>query len=217
MATLSEKQPEGMYRLPGPAKVFFFSFSGTFLLFVLSQAEHRNVQKEIDQKFTVIVAKYVDLRYCKDKETAEMLPQRSGQMIEEARQIAEKYLSKKGYLHSQRVAQYTEENPMIPEELKEQCAALAWIHDVWEDSGCGTEEIRALDPQKRLLRSLNLITHGKNEETYEEYIRTIKAMQKTYPEVWWVKVADMKDHLTQRETLTPRLQDKYARALAILL
>ena len=138
-------------------------------------------------------------------------------VIEEAKKLAEKYLDEKTYQHSERVARYTAENRMIPEHLRERCIALAWIHDVWEDSGCGTEEIRALDPQKRLLRSLNLITHGKNEETYEEYIRTIKAMQKTYPEVWWVKVADMKDHLTQRETLTPRLQDKYARALAILL
>lgn len=138
-------------------------------------------------------------------------------MIEEARKVAEKHLNKSVYLHSQRVAQYTRENPMIPAAIKERCIALAWIHDVWEDSGCGTEEIQALDPEKLLVRYLNLITHGKNEETYEEYIRTIKAMQKACPEVWWVKVADMKDHLSQRETLTCRLQDKYSRALAILL
>lgn len=138
-------------------------------------------------------------------------------MIEEAKKIAEKYLAEKTYLHSERVAKYTEENLMIPEELRERCIALAWIHDVWEDSACGTEEIRNLDDKRHLVRCLNLITHGKNEETYEEYIRTIRSMQDSMPEVWWVKLADMKDHLSQRETLTSRLEKKYSKALSILL
>ena len=34
---------------------------------------------------------------------------------------------------------------------------------------------------------------------------------------WWVKIADMKDHLAQRDTLTEKLRDKYLEALPHLL
>ena len=126
-------------------------------------------------------------------------------MIEEAKKLAEKYLDEKTYQHSERVARYTEQNRMIPEHLRERCIALAWIHDVWEDSDW------------RLVKYMNYITHGKNEESYEDYIISIKNAQTIYPEVWWVKLADMKDHLSQRDTLTERLKNKYSKALAILL
>ncbi len=138
-------------------------------------------------------------------------------MVEEAKKLAKKYLDEKTYLHSERVARYTEENRMIPSHLKERCVALAWLHDIWEDSGCGTQEISLLDPQRLLLKYMKYITHGKDEESYEDYIISIKNVQTIYPEVWWVKLADMKDHLSQRETLTKRLLDKYTKALAILL
>lgn len=138
-------------------------------------------------------------------------------VIEEAKKLAEKYLDEKTYQHSERVARYTEQNRMIPEHLRERCIALAWIHDVWEDSDCGTAEILALDETRRLVKYMNYITHGKNEESYEDYIISIKNAQTIYPEVWWVKLADMKDHLSQRDTLTERLKNKYSRALAILL
>lgn len=138
-------------------------------------------------------------------------------MIEEAKQLAKKYLDEKTYLHSQRVAAYTEENRMIPAEIRERCIALAWIHDVWEDSECGTEEIVRLDAKRLLVKYMKFITHGKEEESYEDYIVAIKNIQTMYPEVWWVKLADMKDHLSQKETLTKRLEDKYAGALSILL
>ena len=52
---------------------------------------------------------------------------------------------------------------MIPEHLRERCIALAWIHDVWEDSDCGTAEILALDATRRMVKYMNYITHGKNE------------------------------------------------------
>ena len=59
-------------------------------------------------------------------------------MIEEAKELAKRFLDEKTYLHSQRVAAFTEENPMIPPALKEHCIALAWLHDLWEDSACQT-------------------------------------------------------------------------------
>ena len=68
-----------------------------------------------------------------------------------------------------------------------------------------------------MVKYMNYITNGKNEESYEDYIISIKNAQTIYPEVWWVKLADMKDHLSQRDTLTERLKNKYSKALAILL
>ena len=53
--------------------------------------------------------------------------------------------------------------------------------------------------------------------TYEEYIQDIKNAYKNYPEVYWVKLADMKDHLTQTGTLTDELKEKYLKALPYLL
>ena len=68
-----------------------------------------------------------------------------------------------------------------------------------------------------IAKAEELAKHFLDEKTYEEYIHSIKEIQEIYPEVWWVKLADMKDHLSQRETLTQRLKDKYTNALAILL
>lgn len=138
-------------------------------------------------------------------------------MIAEAKELAKRFLDETTYLHSERVASYTEENKMIPHELRERCIALAWLHDLWEDSSCGIEEILPLDPQKLLVTHMSYITHQAQEQNYTEYIKTIKNIQNLYPEVWWVKLADMKDHLSQQETLTPRLKDKYTKALSVLL
>lgn len=138
-------------------------------------------------------------------------------MIAEAKELAKRFLDETTYLHSERVASYTEENKMIPHELRERCIALAWLHDLWEDSSCGIEEILPLDPQKLLVTHMSYITHQAQEQNYTEYIQTIKNIQNLYPEVWWVKLADMKDHLSQQKTLTPRLKDKYTKALSVLL
>ena len=138
-------------------------------------------------------------------------------MIAKAEELAKHFLDEKTYLHSQRVATFTEENPMIPPAIKKRCIALAWLHDLWEDSSCTSKEILDLDSGQQLVTYMTYMTHCIQEKTYEEYIHSIKEVQEIYPEVWWVKLADMKDHLSQRETLTQRLKDKYTNALAILL
>ena len=54
---------------------------------------------------------------------------------------------------------------------------------------------------------------------YDEYCDIIKLSAK--PDwgkcAWFVKLADMKDHLSQVETLTPRLKEKYLSGLRYLL
>ena len=52
---------------------------------------------------------------------------------------------------------------------------------------------------------------------YIEYIKRIKKWADTRQEAYWVKLADMKDHLAQTETLTDKLKEKYLAALPYLL
>lgn len=101
-----------------------------------------------------------------------------------------------------------------PYEYKEECLALAVMHDLWEDTdyprGCGLGEY--------FEKALNLLTKPKDMD-YIEYIKKIRDTACTNWRMcaWWVKLADMKDHLAQTETLTEKLRDKYLAALPYLL
>lgn len=63
---------------------------------------------------------------------------------------------------------------------------------------------------------LQLLTKDK-DCTYEEYIKHIKEEYPYYPKAYWVKLADMKDHFCQTETLTDKLKEKYLTAIPYLL
>lgn len=129
-----------------------------------------------------------------------------------ALRIAKQYYTQDGYDHALRVAGYVAENPMVPESQMDISIALAIMHDLLEDTDykCdGRLTVHFID-------SLELLTRTK-QESYEDYIGSIKNNANKFPEVYWVKLADMKDHLAQKETLTDRLRDKYLAALPELL
>ena len=124
-----------------------------------------------------------------------------------ALRMAKKYYKPETYNHALRVAQYVAENPMIPAEKMDDCIALAIMHDLKEDtewSGGGLD--------KHFSECLNLITKPK-EVNYIDYVKKIHDYSDTKPETYWVKMADMKDHLAQTETLTDKLKEKYLAAL----
>lgn len=129
-----------------------------------------------------------------------------------AMEMAEKFYSKKTCEHAKRVATYIEGNNMIPMMQKERCIMLAIMHDLLEDTSYSMDEIE----DTYFKECLVLLTKNK-EMDYITYIKRIKALSGTYPEVFWVKLADMKDHLAQKETLTQHLKDKYLNALPELL
>jgi hypothetical protein len=52
---------------------------------------------------------------------------------------------------------------------------------------------------------------------YLEYLKKIRDFSNIRPEVYWVKMADMKDHLFQIETLMDSFKEKYLKALPYLL
>lgn len=136
--------------------------------------------------------------------------------LEKAHEIAKLYYPKDKYEHALRVLAYLN-YPMIPKKLHIACQILALMHDLVEDT-CydATAENLSVD----LFSSLSRLTHVKETESYKEYIQGIKAitMDEDYEKcAWWVKLADMKDHLMQTETLTDKLKEKYLEGLAYLL
>ena len=130
-----------------------------------------------------------------------------------ALKVAKKYYPKDKYDHAIRVMQYVADNEMIPQQYREDCLVLAVMHDLLED----TEYLGNALPENTN-KALNLLTKPKDKD----YIEYIKEIRETSHINWrmcayWVKLADMKDHLAQTETLTEKLRDKYLAALPYLL
>jgi hypothetical protein len=61
---------------------------------------------------------------------------------------------------------------------------------------------------------LGALTRQKSE-SYLDYIKRLKKNTSPYPYI--IKLADMKDHLNQTDTLTEKLKEKYWNALPELL
>ena len=133
-------------------------------------------------------------------------------LISYALKMARKYYDKETFAHSMRVAAYVTENNLIPDEQMDDCIALAIMHDLLEDT-----EYHISDKMDQYLSDcLRLITKPK-EQDYIEYIKNIREHADMYQLTYWVKLADMKDHLIQTETLTDKLKEKYLKAIPYLL
>lgn len=130
-----------------------------------------------------------------------------------ALKMAKQYYPKDKYDHAIRVMGYVAENEMIPFDHKDDCIALAIMHDLIED----TEYTGSGLPQN-MYKALKTLSKPKDED-YITYIKRIKECSHTNwgACAYWVKLADMKDHLAQTDTLTDRLKDKYLKALPYLL
>lgn len=125
-----------------------------------------------------------------------------------ASRIAMKALPRDKFEHTVRVVNYTCEicdRECMPVEDYTLCVILAYLHDVLEDSDVTYDDIEDAFGDY-VARCVDRLTHRKEEKTYEEYIDEIFAS--SLP-VQIVKRADMKDHLCQKETLTPKLKEKY--------
>lgn len=135
-------------------------------------------------------------------------------LIGYALRTAKQYYNPDTYKHALRVASFVADNIFISDSKMDNCIILAIMHDLEEDTNWDRNKCSELD--KYLKESIGLITQGK-DISYIEYIKNIKENMVLYPEVYWVKIADMKDHLTQTETLTDKLKEKYIEALPYLL
>lgn len=133
--------------------------------------------------------------------------------------LCKNFYDEKTLAHVERVAKHVSLMTQIPEKDREFCYKLAWLHDIVEDNP--TKISYAMFSDNYLL-ALSMLT--KNEkETYEDYCKRLNPIDYCgmYPEInkcaWYVKIADMFDHLNQVETLTDRLKEKYLSGLRYLL
>lgn len=130
-------------------------------------------------------------------------------VTELARMVAERELPTDKYEHTKRVVNYAYDIALrdccgTDEEVL--CVVLAYLHDVIEDGSERAEECIEEYFGSAILDYVLLLTHCKDKETYPEYIDSVLAGPRA---VQVVKRADMKDHLCQKETLTPKLKEKY--------
>lgn len=136
--------------------------------------------------------------------------------VSTALNFAKKYYSKEGYDHAMRVAGYVAEMETIPCEYRDECVALAIMHDLCEDTDF-SESYSFQSLPEYFKNALILLTKPK-EVSYVDYCKELRCTDTNWKMcAYWVKLADMKDHLCQKETLTDRLKEKYLEGLAELL
>lgn len=134
-----------------------------------------------------------------------------------------KWYPKRKREHCIQVETYVIEDPMffiLSEDQQWFVRALAYAHDVIEDTdcpidallqyiGCSPESYERLDFETDLF----LLTHTK-DIAYYDYVKTLVESRRMLAIM--VKRADMKDHLTRKKTLTPKLKAKYEPVLPML-
>lgn len=132
--------------------------------------------------------------------------------VSAALRIAKQYYPQDKLEHALRVATYVAENTFIPYDLRDECVALAIMHDLVEDTNFNPSGL-----PENYRNALSLLTKPK-DITYDEYCKRFKDYDTDdYLCAYWVKLADMKDHLSLTETLTDKLKEKYLSGLRYLL
>ena len=129
--------------------------------------------------------------------------------LEKAKDFAKEHLPLTKYEHSIRVMKYARELAplyLTRGDVSTDALIVAALHDVVEDSDVSLDEIEEKFG-KYIRNCVCVLTHEKEFETYPQYIDRV--MDSKLPEVRLVKHADMRDHLRQKETLTPKLKEKY--------
>ncbi len=121
--------------------------------------------------------------------------------------LCDAFYSEKKKAHAERVERYVTDDTryalMKPED-KILIRAIALAHDLLEDTKCLYEDLNKID--FFLADSVKLLTHVK-PITYYDYCNNIIKSNNSFALI--VKTADLKDHLTLTDTLTPKLIKKY--------
>lgn len=133
-------------------------------------------------------------------------------MCIKALKLAEEVYQKKKLQHAIRVANYAVEivshdsRKRLQRHLNEDYAfTVGILHDIVEDTDIKIEEIYDEFPVE-IAEAVEILTKP-NDVEYVDYIENILKSGNTL--AFWVKKADMKDHIAQTETLTDKLKEKY--------
>ena len=118
--------------------------------------------------------------------------------------FALKFYTPKQLEHVLKVAQFAVEKHTS--RLKSALWKACVLHDILEDTSCTEEDLKELCNDE-MIKTIKLLTHDKESESYEDYIIKIFSSDDHYAQE--VKRADIQDHLSREETLTQKLKDKY--------
>lgn len=129
--------------------------------------------------------------------------------------IADEYLDGENYEHAIRVMKYVKENKLINYSQLDKYCAVALLHDVLEDTDLTLNDLTGLNVSSDVCRAVELLT--RNDIPYRVYIENIANEKIDNNIAYYVKLADIKDHLTLKETLKPELKERYTEALRILI
>lgn len=132
--------------------------------------------------------------------------------------LCQNYYKPETFQHCLRVARYVYENVCLEsEEEKVLGFCIGLCHDLFEDTEVTAEDIcDAIQiPTLERIEDVMLALSQQEGESYEDYIKRLKECPDKIAYV--VKLADMKDHLMQKDTLTEKLKEKYYEALPELL
>jgi hypothetical protein len=94
----------------------------------------------------------------------------------------------------------------------DEAKAVAWLHDVVEDTPLTEEDLRADGFSEDILTALRLLTRTGDEVSYIEYIEVIRASGN--PLAIAVKMGDLRDHLDPN--CPERLRPRYELAIEVL-
>ena len=135
-----------------------------------------------------------------------------------ALKVAKEYYNEDTFHHTMRVAGNVSQSDRIPKDQMKNSIILAIMHDLLEDTDFQLTIKPVTDEEEYYVNlCLKLLTRNKNDNSYEQYLKKIKENFNRYPEAYWVKMSDIKDHLEQSATLTDNLKEKYLKGLPYLL
>lgn len=126
-------------------------------------------------------------------------------------ELAKTYYSKKDFDHAMRVAGYSYAYDYASGDTYSFIVGI--LHDILENTDCSEEQLISCVGEN-LASTIHILTKS-DDETYEEYIKSIFDSRDELAIL--VKRADMKDHLTQLDTLTDKLRDKYISVMKYFL
>lgn len=132
--------------------------------------------------------------------------------------LCQNFYKPETFQHCLRVGRYVYENVCLEsEEDKILGFCIGLCHDLIEDTKVTAEDIcdAIRIPTLEWIEDVMLALSQQEGESYLDYIKRLKECPDKIAYV--VKLADMKDHLTQTDTLTDKLKEKYWKALPELL
>ena len=158
-------------------------------------------------------------------------------LLKEVERFCEQHYNETTLEHAHRVANYAIESPILYaarlaiRDIEDIVYIVALLHDIIEDNYDSKVQKQAEHFISRIGASV-YVTNSKvlerltkkTSENYIDYIKRLRTLRDSSATdtidlivAYIVKLADMKDHLMQKDTLTDKLKEKYWNALPYLL